>query len=142
MLGYTYTLQDQFFNQLRRRMMDIFEENNTSHISTWPPANLFDIGESLVFQMEVPGISEENLNISIVQDVLTLTGERTSSIPKGVHLHRRERPASRFSRSFTLPYRVNTDDVNADLADGILTVMLPKHPEERPRNIKIGDGKK
>ena len=142
MFGYTYTLQDQFFNQLRRRMMDIFEENATTHISTWPPANLFDNGESLVLQMEVPGMSEEDLNISIIQDVPTLAGERKQRLPEGVHIHRRERPASRFSRSFTLPFRVDTAKVEADLRDGLLTVMLPKHPEEQPRQIKIGAGKK
>ncbi len=142
MFGYSYALHDPFFNQLRRRMMDLFDESAPTHLSTWPPANLYDNGEALVLQMEVPGLTEEDLNISIVQDVLTLSGERKNRLPEGVHLHRRERPVSRFSRSFTLPYRVNTEKVEADLANGLLTVMLPKHPEEQPRKIQIGAGKK
>jgi HSP20 family protein len=142
MFGYSYALNDQFFNQFRRRMMDLFDESAPTHLSTWPPANLYDNGESMVLQMEVPGMLEEDLNITIVQDVLTLTGERKNTLPEGVHLHRRERPVSRFSRSFTLPYRISPDKVQADLNNGLLTVMLPKHPEEQARSIQIGVGKK
>lgn len=142
MFGYTYTLHDQFFNQLRRKMFDIFEENGSSHLSTWPPANLYDSGDALILELEVPGITEEELQITLTQEVLTLSGERKSTLPSEVHLHRRERPASKFSRSFTLPYRVDPKAVKATLTDGILEVVLPKHPEEKPHTITIGQGGK
>ena len=137
MQGYYLNLHDQFFNQLRRRMMDIFDEGENSFISTWPPANMYDNNESLIIQIEVPGLKQKEIELSIIQDTLTISGERSSEMPEGAFIHRQERPMAKFSRTFTLPYRTDNSKIEAELSNGILTIILPKHPEEKPRMIKI-----
>ena len=89
-----------------------------------------------MFVAEVPGVSEKDLDVTLKEDVFTLSGERKPRIPEGYQGPRRERPA-RFSRSFTLPYRTADQGLSAELKDGILTVRLPKVPEVQPRRIPI-----
>ncbi len=126
-----------FAHQLARQMNSYFEEQSHS-LSAWPACNLYENGESVIMTAEVPGFADDELQLSVVQDVVTLSGERKVQEVKDQVVHRRERPQSvKFSRSFSLPYRVDSTKVEAQLSDGVLTVMLPRHPEEQPRNIRI-----
>jgi len=125
----------------RRRMQDIFDEFEGAapapQTATWPRANLYDKGESLVIQAEVPGVAPEDLTISGSQEALTITGERKTKAPEGYTINRQERNAIRFSRTFRFPVRVDTENTAAELKNGILTITVPKAPELKPRAITV-----
>lgn len=134
-------------NQLRTYMDRVFEDTLRGGLQsgrtlpfqagTWPRANLIDAGASLVVAAEVPGLSDKDIQITLNQDVLTISGERQVTVPEGYSVHRQERPAVRFSRSFALPCRVNPDCATASVKDGILTVTLEKSADAMPRQIAV-----
>ncbi len=79
---------------------------------------------------DLPGVKQEDLDLQVEKDVLTIRGERKLE-RKG------ERVAGAFSRSFSLPKTVDAEKIVATLKDGVLTVTLPKRPEAQPRQIKV-----
>lgn len=103
----------------------------------WMRADLWDSGEELVFTADVPGLSENDIHITLNQDILTISAERPVDVPEGYSAHRRERPSTRFSRSFSLPASVDAEKATALVKDGVLTVRLAKAPEARPRRISV-----
>lgn len=126
-----------------RRMMDrFFDEADRDFVwgaerHQWPRTTLFNQGDTWVLTAEVPGLTEQDISLSVHQDVLTLSGERKSPELQGYTTHRKERPTLKFSKSFSLPTKVDLEKVTAMVKDGILTVTLPKSPEVKARQIQI-----
>ncbi len=106
-------------------------------VATWPRISVYDTGAALVLYAEVPGLKESDIKIEIAQDVLSLSGERKQDAPEGYAVHRRERAPVKFARSLALPCKVDVDKSTATVADGILTLTLPKTPEAQPRQITV-----
>lgn len=102
-----------------------------------PRIHLFDTGNAYVVKADLPGVTEKDLNVSLNQDVLTLSAERKSDAPEGYTTHRQERPGLRFSRTFTLPSKVDPETTTAVLKNGVLTLTLPRSPETQPRKIGV-----
>jgi HSP20 family protein len=96
--------------------------------------------EEIVFVCDVPGVKKEDLEITILRDVLTLKGQRRyeGNDKDRVWLGR---SYGNFTRSFTLPDAVDPERMSADLTDGVLTVKVPKLPKVTPRRIEIGSGR-
>ena len=92
---------------------------------------------AITLTAEVPGLSEKDVSVGLNQDVLTLSGERKTDAPKGYSIHRQERPAASFSRSFALPCRVNPDSATASVQNGILNITIEKAAEAKPRQISV-----
>ncbi|MGM0597188.1 MAG: Hsp20/alpha crystallin family protein [Myxococcota bacterium] len=132
-----YTLQDHLLNRFRNRMLDLFEESETRDFSSWPPTNIYDEEDGLIMETVLPGVKDKDIELNVHDNVITLSGERKLNYPENSQLHRRERPVSKFSRSFKLPYNIKTDKIKANLKDGVLTVELPKHPQEKTKKISI-----
>jgi HSP20 family protein len=130
-----------WMDELRRRMDQAFQEFDQSYgfypTAGWPRANLYDSGSELVLKAEVPGLLHKDLNVTINQDVLTISGERASDAPQGYSVHRQERTPVKFSRSFSLPTKVDPEKVGASLREGMLTIRLSKVPEAQPRQITV-----
>lgn len=127
-------------DELRRRMEQLFEGVGLDayrSLSVWPPANLTDSGSKLILQAQVPGCSERDVEISVTQDGLSLSGTRKAEPPQGYSVLRRERPSLNFSRSFELPCKIEPSRVEATVKDGILTIVLPKAEEAQPKQIEI-----
>ena len=126
---------------LRREMDRLFEGHDAGsfrQLSTATPrANLFDAGSQLVVQSEVPGLSEKEVMVTLNDGILTIQGERKADIPEGWTVHRQERSAWRFSRSFSLPCAVDPEKATASVKDGVLTVTIAKAPEAQPRQIAV-----
>lgn len=105
----------------------------------YPSIRLHEGPEALYVEAMVPGVAPDTLNLSVVRRTLTLSGEKrplhTDAEPKV--FHRKERSEGRFERRFTLPMEVDTDKVNAEYADGLLRVTLPKLGQDTPRQISI-----
>jgi HSP20 family protein len=102
-----------------------------------PAANIWEQGEALLVEMELPGVKSDQLDISVVGGELTVKVNRPEQTPEGITYHRRERPVGSFSRVLRLPIEVNADRVEAELHDGILLVTLPKAESARPRKINV-----
>jgi len=132
------------FDELRRRMDRIWDDYDTDApdlgfqaSSSWPRVNVTDAGSALVFRADVPGIAEKDFHVTVTQDGLTLAGERKTTAPEGYSTQRQERPAAKFSRSWTLPYKVDAEKTSATLKDGVLTITLAKAAEAQPRQITV-----
>jgi len=101
----------------------------------------FDVKESpdaYQFRADLPGIVEADLEISLEGTRLTVAGKRDEEALKdGERIHLAERSHGRFSRTFTLPEDVEGDKVVAEFRNGVLTLMVPKRPEVRPRKISV-----
>jgi len=85
----------------------------------------------------LPGITADDLNVQVQNDVLTIQGEMKLSREDNENYLRQERPSGKFFRSFELPDAVDANKVEASLTNGVLTLRLPKAEEARPRSIKI-----
>lgn len=101
----------------------------------------FDVKEtdgSFVFKADLPGIKENDLEISLTGNRLTVSGQRHEDRKdEGDTYYAYERSYGAFSRSFTLPEGVDPDQVQADLKDGVLNVVIPKKPEVQPKRIRL-----
>ena len=102
-----------------------------------PKTNLYDAGDHLEMKVEVPGMTKDDLNIKIQGNYLEIGGSRKSDTPEGYTVHRVERGTTAFSRSYTLPSDVDSEKVEASLADGLLTLILPKSEAAKPKQISI-----
>jgi HSP20 family protein len=104
----------------------------------FPAINLYDAGDRYILTAELPGLSPEEVDLSLTGETLTLRGERRR--PDGVNdesFRRQERPFGRWTRSVTLPERIDATAVTAQCALGILTVSLPKSEDVKPRQIPV-----
>ena len=104
----------------------------------------FDVKETpdaYQFKADLPGILEAELEISLEGNRLTVAGKREEEpVKEGERIHLSERSHGRFSRTFTLPEDVEGEKVVAELRNGVLTLMVPKRPEVRPRKINVSLG--
>jgi len=126
-------------DELRRQFDTAFypARRNAKPLSVWPRANLFDKGSALVVTAEVPGVAEPDIEITLHDGTLTLSGKREVAVPEGYSVHRRERSPIQFSRSFALPSKVDAEKVTARLENGVLEVELAKAADAQPRQINI-----
>ncbi len=121
---------DRFFG---RRTGD-----NDVSTRTWSPSvDIRETGDSMVFSVEVPGFEKEDLNISVDDGVLTISGERTIEESETKNYLRIERFYGKVYRSFRLPGTVDSENISANLKNGVLTVTLPKREEAKPRQIPV-----
>jgi HSP20 family protein len=142
MLGYWSDFERTFaaMDELRRKVEQALVDGQDGFEASpagWPRVDFRDAGSQLVLRADIPGVADKELQLQLTQDVLTVSGVRRVAPPEGYSVHRQERTASRFSRSFTLPCAVNGDAISASLEHGVLTVTLPKAPESQPRQITV-----
>ena len=107
--------------------------------SGWVPAlDVFEDDDKVTVQVELAGMKKEDFDISLQDDMLTISGERKSESEKREgESFRSERFFGRFSRSITLPSPVKAEEVKAAYEDGVLTVTLPKAEEAKPKKIQV-----
>lgn len=111
-------------------------------LGSWlPPVDIAEDEDKLVLSAELPGFTENQIQIQMEGGVLTLRGERKFEDEKnGRNYHRVERSYGEFVRSFTLPNNVDRENIRATFRNGVLEVDLPKREEAKPRQIPIGSG--
>jgi HSP20 family protein len=102
-----------------------------------PPMNLYGDAENLYVEVLVPGIEPEKLDLTVQENVLTVSGERSVVEDKGRTWHRRERDNGKFVRTLELPVDVDAEHVKAACKNGVLTVTLPKAAAARPKKINV-----
>ena len=108
----------------------------------WSPSvDIFENKNEIVLEAELPGMKAEDVNISIENNVLTLQGERRfEKKDESDNFHRVERSYGSFTRSFTLPPTVSSENANAVFDNGVLRLTLAKREEAKPRRIEINAG--
>lgn len=111
--------------------------------SAWlPPVDIAETDTEMRVVCEVPGLTRDDIELTITNNVLTLSGEkRTEAEDKGTTWHRVERHYGKFTRSFTLPRDVDSTKVQAKYHDGLLEIVLPKSAAAIPQKIQIATGK-
>jgi HSP20 family protein len=126
------------------RLFDRFFEGRVANGTArrWIPAmDLVETDDSLVLRGDLPGMTEDDVDIEIKDNVLTVSGERKSeSEEKGEGFHRVERAFGTFSRSLTLPHGIDAERVGAKFENGVLEVQIPKPAEAKPTRVQIGKG--
>lgn len=104
-----------------------------------PPLDVHEDKDGFTIRAELPGMKREDIEVSVQDGALVISGERQAEkVNEGTEIHRQERYFGRFSRALTLPTAVAGDKVTANYKDGILTVVLPKAEEAKPKRITIG----
>lgn len=105
---------------------------------TVPALDLYDTPEALIAKVEVPGVKNEDIDITLHEGVLTISGSRQSELESSNKTaFRSERTFGKFERSIALPTPVDASRVKASSKDGVLTVTLPKVEEAKPRKITV-----
>ncbi len=124
---------DRFFGNRFRHVVD---EN--THVTRWSPT--VDVSETpteIAVSVELPGFEKDEIDISLEENVLSISGERKFEKEENRDFHRVERWYGSFFRSFRLPATVDSSKIDASLKDGLLTIRLPKVEEARPRQIPV-----
>jgi len=104
----------------------------------FPPVNVWSGDEAVVVTAEVPGIEPSDLDISVVNDTLTVRGARKADeLKTDERYHRRERGYGDFVRTVRLPFRIDGDHVEAKVNKGVLVVHLPRAAEDRRKRISV-----
>jgi HSP20 family protein len=107
-----------------------------------PAVDVYEDEHSYKLSFEIPGVNEKDIDIRLENNTLTVRGERKfEKEMKEENFHRVERRYGSFARSFTLPNTIDADKVSADYREGVLTVVLAKKAEAKPKQIKVGLGK-
>jgi HSP20 family protein len=134
---------------LQNRLNSLFQDYGRGHgendsVSTAAFVPLVDVYEDehkIVLKLEVPGLKQEDLNIQIENNSLTVKGERKfEKEEKEENFHRIERRYGSFFRSFTVPNTVNSEAVKASYDAGVLRIELEKRAEAKPKQIKVQVG--
>jgi HSP20 family protein len=140
------------FSTLQDRVNRIFRESyspegpgdalTTANFA--PPVDVYEDEHGVTLKIEVPGINEKDIDVSIENNTLTVRGERTvEKDEKEENFQRVERQYGSFTRSFTLPNSVDLDQVSANYNQGVLKIRLAKKAEAKPKQIKVNvDGEK
>jgi len=128
---------------MRRQMDRLFEayrDRPAGRVSAgvFPSINITEDKDAYYVSAELPGVKSADLDLNVTANQLTLAGERRiTEEADDVRYHRREREAGRFSRAIALPGDVDAEGVKAKLADGVLTITVPKAEKAKPRQISV-----
>ena len=138
------TLQDRLNRILRESFSPESPEEALTTSNFAPPVDVYEDEHNITLKIEVPGIDEKDINVSIENNTLTVRGERRfEKDEKEENFHRVERMYGSFTRSFTLPNTVDPEQVSAHYEKGVLKIRLAKKAEAKPKQIKVNvDGEK
>jgi HSP20 family protein len=107
---------------------------------SFPALNVWEEGDVMYAEAEVPGLESEDLDISVIGSDLTIRGKRGGLAHEGASYHRQERGTGEFNRVLRLPSEVDAAKVEATLTDGVLLIKLPKAESAKPKKIKVSSG--
>lgn len=133
-------------NEMNRLFNTYFEAPSPSGQGStarrWIPAmDLVETGDQFVLRADLPGLNEEDVNIELEDNVLTISGERKAEHEERKEgYYRVERSSGAFSRSLTLPEGVDPAGVHAKFDRGVLEVSIPKPEQRKPRKVAINVG--
>ena len=135
-------------DELQSRLSNLFgraplrkngDKDEAMTVAEWAP--LVDIVEDeneYLIKAELPEVRKEDLKVTVQDNVLTLTGDRSfEKVEKGKKYHRIERAYGSFARSFSLPEEADAQKVSAEFKEGVLHIRLPKSEKAKPKSIQV-----
>ena len=132
---------------LQNRVNGLFQDYGRSNDelttsgSFVPAVDVYEDEHKVVLKLEVPGVKEQDLDVQVENQTLTVRGQRRfEKEEKEENFQRIERRYGSFSRSFTLPNTISTESVNANYENGVLKIELAKREEAKPKQIKVNVG--
>lgn len=135
----TYTRRSDPFALMHSMLRDFdrFTPTRTAQ-PVFPAVNVWQGEEAVAVTAELPGVNPADVDISVKDNVLTITGERRAQqVPEGARWHRNERSFGKFSRSVRLPFAASDDKVEARMTNGVLRIVVGCPEEDKPRKIEI-----
>jgi HSP20 family protein len=129
--------------QIQNEMNRVFDRwsdggGRVAGVSNFPPVNVWEEGDALHVEAELPGLKLEDLEIYVTgNNQLTLKGERKTHSPEKSVRHRQERGFGKFVRALTLPFAVDPNKVDARFEHGVLQLKLAKHESAKARKIVV-----
>ena len=134
------TLQDRI-NRVFRDSYSASQDDSLATSSFAPAVDVYEDEHKVSLKIEVPGIDEKDIDVRVENNTLTVHGERKIEKEEKEENYRRvERQYGSFTRSFTLPQTVDTENVSATYDKGVLKITLPKKAEAKPKQIKVNIG--
>ena len=103
-----------------------------------PPTDIFEGDDVLTIVMEMPGVDREDVDVNVENGVLRVEGRLDFSKYEGMQPVYTEYNIGHYRRSFSLSSKVDQDRISAQMKDGVLTLLLPKAEEAKPRRISVG----
>jgi HSP20 family protein len=137
--------QSRGLTPLQEQVMRLFEDNSTrerpghADLATWaPPVDIYETENELVIKADLPDLEHKDIDVRIENNSLTIRGERKfeKDVNEDNYL-RIERAYGPFTRSFSLPNTVSSDNIRAEYRNGVLTLHMAKREESKPKQIKI-----
>ena len=125
--------------ELRRLQeeMDRLAGAFTPAAASFPAVNLYAGRDGIAVSAELPGVTKDELEIHAHRDTLTLRGTRRPAAEDDAAFHRRERRSGAFTRTIQLPFRVDPEQIEAQLENGVLQLSLQRPEEDKPRRIEV-----
>jgi HSP20 family protein len=135
-------MRPQAFSRDVDRLFDAFFGADREQGRRWvPPVDLVEAEDHFVLKADLPGLSEDDVNVEVQDGTLAISGERHAEHESHEHgWYRLERSFGSFHRSLTLPDGVDADAISARFENGVLEVRIPKPEERKPRRVEISGG--
>jgi HSP20 family protein len=132
------TMQDRMSRLFDETLSRIWKEEALQRGSWTPPVDVVDREDEVVLKIDLPEMSQSEIDIKVEENTLTVRGERkfVKETPEENYLQI-ERPYGIFHRQFTLPKRIDQEKIKATYKDGVLRVILPKRGEAHPKAVSI-----
>ena len=125
--------------EMSRLMNGLFEGNGRTTQSWVPAVDVWETGQELVYAFDLPGVSEDDIQVELHDDTLTVTAQRERTEERTEDgFVRYERRFGTFSRALGVPQGVTEDGIKADYHDGVLEIRVAKPEEAKPRRIQVG----
>ena len=134
------TLQEEVNRLFSTNLTRAFPDEGIGRGAWSPSVDIYENKDQIVLEAELPGMKQEDFDLTIENNVITLRGERSfEKADDADNYHRVERSYGSFTRSFTLPQTVSAEGASAEYRNGVLRVTLPKREETKSRRIEISD---
>lgn len=124
--------------RLQQQLNRMLSADNWQSTEGFPTINVWTSENGAIVQSEIPGIDPKEVEISLVNDTLTIQGSRSpDTLPEEHRCHRQERGCGQFTRSLQLPFDIEADKVEARFSNGVLKIVLPRAEADKPRKIGV-----
>jgi HSP20 family protein len=131
-------MSDQEVQVQQKREVEKKQESTVALRSFLPVADIFETNNALKVVLEMPGVDKETVEVGVENDVLSISGRVDLSKYEGLQPLYTEYNIGNYSRSFQISNRIDQNGIKADLKDGVMTIMLPKSEQAKPRRIAVG----
>jgi|SRR5687768_2969835 len=132
------TLQEEVNRLFSTNLTRSFGDEGIGRGAWAPSVDIYENKDQIVLEAELPGMNQDDFDLSIENNVITLRGERKfEKTEESDNYHRVERSYGAFTRSFTLPHTVSAEGATAEYNNGVLRVTLPKREETKARRIQV-----